>query len=148
MAPRKKKVDGNDQVTKTKIARKKRTSPTKPGQSDGSDLPLTRRKHPPEQLEKSNDSDLPLTRRKAPPEPQPQQWMPSLRPVRGNRTPAQSPPKVLNIPAPFHPIADTHHESPIDSLLSKVAAAINTDGNDDEFSIDLQGSRSMIRSVG
>ena len=68
--------------------------------------------------------------------------------MRGNRTPAQSPPKVLNIPAPFHPIDDTHHESPIDSLLSKVAAAINTDGNNDEFSIDSQGSLSMIRSVG
>jgi hypothetical protein len=149
MAPRKKKVDGNDQVTKTKIARKKRTSPTKPGKSNGSDLLSTRRKHPPEQLEKSNDSDLPLTRWKDPPKPQPQQRMPSLRPVRGNRTPAPSPPKVLNLPAPFHPIDHTHHESPINSaVLSKVAAAINTDGNDDVFSIHLQGSQSTIRSVG
>ncbi len=40
-------------------------------------------------------------------------------------------------------------QSPIDSaLLSKVAAAINTDGNEDVFSIHSQGSQSMIRSVG
>jgi hypothetical protein len=69
--------------------------------------------------------------------------------VRGNQTPAPSPPKVLNIPDPFHPLDHTYHESPTDSaLLSTVAAAINTDDNDDQFSIHLQSSQSMIRSVG
>ena len=34
------------------------------------------------------------------------------------------------------------------TLLSKVAAAINTDDDDDQFSNDSQSSQSMIRSVG
>ena len=73
--------------------------------------------------------------------------MPSLRPVRGNRTPAPSPSKLLNIPSEtyedhtdlFHPLDHTNPESPIDlALLSKVAAAINTDDDDDQFSNDSQ----------
>ena len=79
--------------------------------------------------------------------------MPSLRPVRGNQTPAPSPPKLLNIHGetykdhsdPFHPLDHTNPESPIHlALLSKVAAAINTDDDDDQFSNDLQS----IQSVG
>jgi hypothetical protein len=79
--------------------------------------------------------------------------MPTLRPVRVNRTPAPSPPKLLNIPGeiyedhsdPFHPLDHTNPESPTDlALLSKVAAAINTDDDDNQFSNDLQS----IRSVG
>jgi hypothetical protein len=81
--------------------------------------------------------------------------MPSLRPVRGNRTPAPSPPKLLNIPGetyedhsdPFHPLDHTNPESPIDlALISKVAAAINnTDDDDDQFSNDSQSIRSVGR---
>ena len=73
--------------------------------------------------------------------------MPFLRPVRGNRTPAPSLPKLLSIPGetyedhsdPLHPLDHTNPESPIDlALLSKVVAAINTDDDDDQFSNDLQ----------
>jgi len=112
--PKKKKVDGNDGVT--------RTLPTISTRSS--------RKDPPEQ------------------EP-----MPSC-PVRGNRTPAPSPPKLLNIPGetyedhsdPFHPLDHTNPESPIDlALLSKVAAAINTDDDDNQFSNDLQSIQSVGR---
>ena len=80
--------------------------------------------------------------------------MPSLRPVRGNRTPAPSPSKLLNIPSetyedhtdPFHPLDHTNPESPINlALLSKVAAAINTDDDDDQFSNDLQSIQSVGR---
>ena len=72
-------------------------------------------------------------------DPLEQEPMPSLRPVRGNRTPVPSPPKLLNIPGetyedhsdPFHPLDHTNPESPINlALLSKVAAAINTDDDD------------------
>jgi hypothetical protein len=101
MPPQKKKVDGNDGVTKKKNIRKKRMLPTI--------LTKSSQKDPSEQQ--------PLQQQQ-----QQQQRMPSLCPVKANQTPAPSPPKLLNIPGeiyqdhsdPCHPLDHTNPESPTD----------------------------------
>ena len=65
-----------------------------------------------------------------------------------------SPPKLLNIPGEtykdhsdlFHPLNHKNPEFLIDlALLSKNAAAINTDDDDDQFSYDSQSIRNVGR---
>ncbi len=141
MPPPKKKVDGNNGVTKKKNSGKKRTLPT---------------------IDKIKWQRLAIDPSKGP--PQAAAAAAAAAGVDAISTSCESqsnscpkPPKLLNIPGeiyedhsdPFHPLDHTNPEPPTNlALLSKVAAAINTDDDDDQFSNNSQSSQSMIQSVG